>query len=309
MPAISVLIPTYNYARYLPEAIDSVLAQDFGDIEIIIADDASTDNSAEVCRKYATEDSRIRFFRHEKNLGMVENWNWCLRQARGTYIKYLLADDKLAKPYALKRLVEALEQPGVSLSVSARILIDESSQVTGIWNPLGLQDRQCNGSRLALQCLERNINLIGEPTAVLFRRADAARGFDSTYQQLVDLEMWLYLLQRGDLVYLHEPLCCFRRHAGQQTEVNRKAGLHLQELIRLGFYMPASKARRMWFRWIHKMHKMRKKGQSEYEETSALLRRNFSTLSYAYSCLEYMTIRIGENTRHLLTKLIFRRKK
>ena len=110
-PSVSVIIPTYNYARYLPEAVDSVLEQDFDDYELIIADDASTDNTAEVCRRYAEQDSRIRSVRHEKNLGMVENWNWCLRQARGKYVKYLLADDKFLEPYALRRMVDALAPP------------------------------------------------------------------------------------------------------------------------------------------------------------------------------------------------------
>ena len=299
-PAVSILIPTYNYAHYLPEAIDSVLEQDFDDFEVIIADDASTDDTGEVCRKYEAKDARIRFFQHEKNLGMVENWNWCLMQARGKHIKYLLADDKFARPCTLRRLVEAIELPGISLAVSARKLIDENSQTIGIWNPLGLRDRRYGGRQLAAQCLEQNINLIGEPTAVLFRKTDAVRGFDVTYRQLVDLEMWLHLLQcGGDLVYIHEPLCCFRQYAGQQTEVNRKAGLHLRELIRLGCYMPVGKARRMHFRW---MYKMRKSGLPEYADIIALLRKNFSLLTYACSYLEYKIIRMGENGRHFFIK-------
>jgi glycosyltransferase involved in cell wall biosynthesis len=300
-PAVSVLIPTYNYARYLPEAIDSVLAQDFGDFEIIIADDASTDNTPEVCRMYEAKDPRIRFFRHKKNLGMVENWNWCLQQARGKYIKYLLADDKFAKPYALKRLVGALEQPGVSLSVSARILIDESSQITGIWNPLGRKNRAINGTRVSVRCLNRNTNLIGEPTAVLFRKTDAGRGFDPAFRQLVDLEMWLNLLQCGDLAYLHEPLCCFRQHAGQQTEVNRASGLHLQELIRLGDYMPKYKERLMKFRWLYHLKKDRSPACAELIES---LRKDFSLPVYLYSMLEYKLRRPFENLQHGLRKRI-----
>jgi glycosyltransferase involved in cell wall biosynthesis len=83
-PTVSILIPTYNYARHLPAAIESVLDQDFLDFELLIADDASTDNTEEICREYEAKDSRIRFFCHAENLGMVENWNWCLQQARGT---------------------------------------------------------------------------------------------------------------------------------------------------------------------------------------------------------------------------------
>ncbi|MDD3276329.1 MAG: glycosyltransferase family 2 protein [Kiritimatiellales bacterium] len=304
-PAVSILIPTYNYARYLPAAIESALDQDFTDFEVVISDDASTDNTEKICRSYEAKDSRIRFVRHKKNLGMVENWNWCLQQARGTYIKYLLADDKFNRPYALRRLVEAMSLPGVALAASARELMDENSRTIGMWNSLGLNDHRVDGRVLSAQCLERSVNRIGEPTAVLFRKADAVRGFDVTFRQLVDLEMWLHLLQKGDLAYLAEPLCCFRRHAGQQTEVNREAGLHLPELTRLGGYMPEAKTRRMRFRW---MYQMKKCGLPEYQESLALLRETFSPGAYAYSCLEYKFLRIGENTRHFFCSRMWRKR-
>ena len=108
LPKISVLIPTYNYVRYLPEAIESVLEQDWRDLELLISDDCSTDGSGEVIAQYAAKDSRIRFQIHPTNLGMVQNWNWCLSEARGEYIKFLFGDDKLASPQALGKLLQLL---------------------------------------------------------------------------------------------------------------------------------------------------------------------------------------------------------
>jgi len=70
-PKVSVLVPTYNYARFLPEAIESILAQEFTDYELIVSDDASTDDSADIIRPYAARDSRIRAEFHPANLGMV----------------------------------------------------------------------------------------------------------------------------------------------------------------------------------------------------------------------------------------------
>ena len=84
-PSISILLPTYNYARFLPEAIESVLAQDWTDYELLISDDRSTDGSAAIIAAYAARDPRIRFQLQPVNLGMVANWNWCLSQARGEY--------------------------------------------------------------------------------------------------------------------------------------------------------------------------------------------------------------------------------
>src|SRR3954453_9924295 len=93
-PKVSVLIPTYNYARYLSEAIESVLEQEFQDYEVVIVDDCSQDESEEVIRRYAARDGRIRFHFNRPNLGMVANWNYCLSLARGEYVQFLFGDDK-----------------------------------------------------------------------------------------------------------------------------------------------------------------------------------------------------------------------
>jgi hypothetical protein len=232
-PKISVLIPTYNYARYLPEAIESVLAQDFADIEIIISDDASTDDSAAVIRRYAAKDSRIRFELHPANLGMVANWNWCLQQARGEYLKYLFGDDCLASRHALGRMAAMLDaHPGATLAASARLILDENSEVTGLWDEFhqpGLHD----GPQTVARCLRANRNLVGEPSAVIFRRAAARRGFDPALRQIVDLEMWFHLLLQGSFVYSLEPLCAFRLHGRQQTAVNRESQVGNIETVQL----------------------------------------------------------------------------
>ncbi len=108
-PKISVLIPTFNYARFLPEAIESVLSQDFQDFELLIADDCSSDNTAEVVKPYCDRDSRVQLVVHSKNMGMVNNWNYCLERARGEQIKYVFGDDRLYSPHALGRLSAMLD--------------------------------------------------------------------------------------------------------------------------------------------------------------------------------------------------------
>ncbi|MFA6173011.1 MAG: glycosyltransferase family A protein [Kiritimatiellales bacterium] len=289
-PAVSILIPTYNYARFLPEAIESVLAQDFIDFELLIADDASTDNTAEVCMRYTEKDRRIRFVRHEHNLGMVENWNWCLRAACGRYIKYLLADDRFDQPYALRRLVEAIGLPGVSLVTSARNLIDDTSRTTGLWNPLGTEDLRISGKQLVSRCLHDDENLIGEPTAVLFRAADAVCGFDLGYRQLVDLEMWFYLLQQGDLAYISTPLCCFRRHPAQQTEANRKTGMHWYEMAALcRRYLRGSAGKTTLF---CQLCRIRKRKHSELARLEAELRADFTSVEYPLYYFQYKFLRL-----------------
>jgi len=238
MPKVSVLIPTYNYARFLPEAIESVLSQDFADCEILVCDDASTDDSAAVIRAYGARDPRIRVQLNKKNLGMVANWNWCLGQARGEYVKFLFGDDRLVSPRALRRLAALLDaEPSATLAASARIILDEGSRGVELWDELGAAGLK-PGRQVIVQCLRRDRNLIGEPSAVMFRRSAGLRGFDPAWRQLVDQEMWFHLLSGGNLVYEPEPLCAFRRHAAQQTVVNRDSHVSSEEsLVILARYL------------------------------------------------------------------------
>lgn len=260
-PKVSVLIPTYNYARYLPEAIESVLEQDFRDFELLISDDCSTDNSAEVIARYAARDSRIRFQIHPKNLGMVENWNWCLSQARGEFIKFIFGDDKLLSPSALGKMAALMESDSaISLVSTASRVIDTRSKAIETRN--NFQPGICDGKKIILRCMEQPANLIGEPTLVMFRKHQAARGFDARYRQLADLEMWFHLLEKGKFGHLGEPLCAFRRHDSQQTNANRKSGktedesLWLLEEYFARPWLQKMATRQMLFAQIYSLQKM-----------------------------------------------------
>jgi len=238
-PQISVLLPCYNQARYLSQAIESVLAQENADWELLISNDASKDNSAEIIRAAAARDPRIRIQLHSTNLGMAANWNWCLQNARGQYVKYLFGDDYHCTPDALATLSQALNaNPQVALVTSARQIVDENSEITDIANLLGSDGVQ-SGRGAIIRCLLANKNLIGEPSAVMFRRELSSRGFDSTYRQSIDLEFWAHLLEQGDLAYLSRPLCAFRRHKEQQTAINTRTRAAEQEGLRLyAKYLP-----------------------------------------------------------------------
>ena len=220
-PKVSILIPVFNGEKFLPECLNSILDQDFTDLEILVADDASTDGSATLIESYAARDQRIRWWKNSKNLGLGANWNSCLRAARGDYIKYVLQDDILLSPATVGLMVAELENNAtVTLVGSASQLVDAESQLMETrqyFNPGILE-----GLAIIRQCLERSANRIGEPSVVMFRRAQADRGFDERFRQLIDLEMWFHLLAQGKFAYLPEPLCAFRKHAAQQTVLNRR---------------------------------------------------------------------------------------
>jgi glycosyltransferase involved in cell wall biosynthesis len=217
---ISVCIPTYNYAKYLSEAIDSVLSQNYANFELLIIDDCSQDNTSEIVMSYAAQDDRIIFKQNSVNVGMAKNWNLCMQEASGEYIKFLFGDDLLCSPDALSRMATILDSDAeIALVASARKIIDANS--APIKELAHFQhETVIEGAKAISMCLWEQKNLIGEPSAVMFKKALATRGFDARYRQLIDLEMWFHLFEQGNFAYLREPLCAFRRHPQQQTAKN-----------------------------------------------------------------------------------------
>src|SRR5262249_2421528 len=105
-PKVSVCIPALNSAAYLALAIDSVIAQDYEDFELVVCDNASTDETGEICAAY--DAPRFRVARFDEMVGQAENWNRCLGLASGQYVILLHADDEL-EPRFLARAVEVLD--------------------------------------------------------------------------------------------------------------------------------------------------------------------------------------------------------
>ena len=232
-PKISVCIPSYNCAPFLAAAVESVLGQSLTDFELLIIDDCSTDSSCDIISRYAEQDPRIVFLRNETNLGMVANWNRCIELARGEYIHYLFADDLFASPFCLERMTAVLDaDPEISLVVSARNIIDEDSRLKRVASHFR-DGKVAPGTEVIRRCLYEARNLIGEPSVVMFRKSQALRGFHPGYAQLVDLEMWFHLLEQGKFAFIAEPLASFRDHSGQQTKVNMRRMLHIDESIHL----------------------------------------------------------------------------
>jgi len=122
MPKVSVCIPTYNSASYLPQAIESVLQQDFTDLELVIADDASTDRTPELC--LSMSDPRIRYIRYEENAGQAGNFNRSFKEAKGEYITLLSADDYFLPGLLKDRVARLDHHPEAGFVVGALQMID-----------------------------------------------------------------------------------------------------------------------------------------------------------------------------------------
>lgn len=107
-PLLSFAIPIRNGEDVLPGLLESLLAQDFSDFEIVISDNASTDRTTEVCQAYALRDSRIRYHRNPENIGLNANFNLLIELARGKYMRWIGGDDRLEPDYA-RKCIEALK--------------------------------------------------------------------------------------------------------------------------------------------------------------------------------------------------------
>lgn len=238
---VSVCIPTYNHARVVGDALRSAIAQSYKNVEILIVDNHSADDTARVVAEIAEGDRRIRYIRHPENIGMSRNFSACIDLASGEYIKFLCADDILEQNCVAEMMAVALAHHQVSLIACARRMVDDNLNDVGLAR-YAERFVLLDGATAVRRCFFHG-NLIGEPTAVLFRRSDAAGGFSNEYPQLMDLEMWFRILRQGAFAFLPEPLCRIRRHSAQATQANLRSGAVLTDKRRLfrGFLAEAGK--------------------------------------------------------------------
>ena len=124
-PRVSIGLPVYNGEKYLRSALDSLLAQDYGDFELIVSDNASTDRTAEICEQCANNDERVRFLRSDRNLGAVANFNKVFGLSSGEYFMWAAHDDLWHPSYISRCLMGLREDANVVLCASAPQFIDE----------------------------------------------------------------------------------------------------------------------------------------------------------------------------------------
>jgi glycosyltransferase involved in cell wall biosynthesis len=230
-PKVSVCIPVRNGGDFLPLAVDSVLRQSLDDYELVIVDNCSTDGTEKWIEEKLSAGPRVRFYRNATNIGLVGNFNACLAYAKGEYIKFLCADDLLL-PESVRRMSDALDaDPSVALVTGSRRLIDENG-ATSTTQRYAAENVRLPGTDVINRCIFGK-NYIGEPSAVMFRRKMAQRGFQESLPQLMDLEMWFHLLEQGPMVGLVDEVCAIRQYSGQMSQQNIKTGALIDDNVRL----------------------------------------------------------------------------
>jgi len=233
---ISICIPVFNGEKYLRECLDSVLAQTYSDIEIIIVDDGSTDSSIDISEAYLKKDARIKIFRNATNLGLVQNWNHCIELAKGEWIKFLFQDD-LMDSNCIETFVEYISKTAgkIPVLVSKRKYFSdkpftEKEKLYYETNLLSLDRIKISQenhvvsphsvSNAAVKYIA--LNFIGEPTVLMFRRSVCRElgSFEESLEQICDLEFVLRIASVYGMVYVPNELTKFRIHEHSTTNRN-----------------------------------------------------------------------------------------
>lgn len=217
-PRVSLCIPAFQAERYLQATIDSVLAQTYGNFEVVIVDNGSSDGTRAIVENI--DDDRVRVIRNPTTLPLVDNFNLAVQHCRGEFVKLVCADDIL-EPECVAAQAEILEShPDVAL-VSARTdFIDDEGRLLVRARGLGGVVGRRSGERVVRRIVRSGSNPVGAPVAAMFRRSDFDRcggfiGGDLVFA--MDMDLWVRLLRQGDFVGIPTTLAAFRIRSGSTT--------------------------------------------------------------------------------------------
>ena len=236
---VSICIPAYNNADTIRGTIESVLASDYKNIEVIVVDDCSDDDTYRVAQEI--KHPALSVYKNEKNLGMAGNWNKCLSLCHGDYVRLLCADDRIA-PDLISREVAVLDSvPSVVMVSSDTAFVNEAGQVVGHYDRyrtpaggLGFiiewfrgdyyefneydESKRISGRKIVRHSLFTR-DYLGAPLANLFRRS-AAGGFDPQFSYIIDYDFFADIALSGDVYIIPEKKNFFMlRHGSNTSEV------------------------------------------------------------------------------------------
>ena len=232
-PLVSVCIPTYNAGRDIDAALESAAAQDYPNVEVVVVDDASQDETVERLRSW--RGGRLRVIVHRSNRGHNATWSETVERARGTYLKFLHQDDKLRSD-CVSRMVDVLERsPRAGLAFSRRTLhfegvpAEEQAQWIRRNGRLEARFRDLKPVNRGMDLFREwfdsgfGANWIGEPSAVMVRRSclEQVGTFATHIAQATDIDLWMRIAARFDVCYIDDELATFSVGTGSLSARNR----------------------------------------------------------------------------------------
>ena len=248
MPKVSVIIPNYNHASYLPRRIESVLAQTFQDIEIIVLDDHSPDHSREIIESYARKHPQIKTFFNERNSGSpFAQWNRGAEMAVGEYLWFAESDD-FCEPSLLEKLVPLLDSnPNVGIAYAQTYLVDEKDEIKNsyqknlefIYESDAWQRPFVKSGKEACREWLLFHNPIPNASGALIRREAFMKAGKADMSMKLNGDWFLYarILSQYDLAFTPELLNYFRVHEHTQRQRARVDGTVYEEIIRINDFI------------------------------------------------------------------------
>ncbi len=230
-PLISICIPTYNGSEFIFETLETAINQTYTNIEIIITDDCSTDNTLEICEEFAKKDVRIKIYKNKQNLGLVGNWCKSIEKSNSDWIKFLFQDDLLTPNCVQEMIATALEH-NVNFVISNREYIFEKNVPKNIIKnyseDLPKIERIFESNRVytpkeTAKCVAPHIfnNCIGEPPTFLFNKNQYSRAdFPDVYLQIIDYVFILNKILVHEFVFINKNLLKFRIHNSSESMKN-----------------------------------------------------------------------------------------
>jgi glycosyltransferase involved in cell wall biosynthesis len=216
LPRVSIGLPVYNGERYVKDAIQSILGQTFTDFELIISDNASTDDTERICREFAEQDPRIRYDRNHRNLGAAANYNRVFALSAGKYFKWAAHDDVCAPEY-LAKCVDILERyPSVVLCYPrAKIIDDKGVPVKDYDHSLHLDANQPS-RRLRAYFLK---HFVYKPVFGVIRRTSLAKTPLIANYVGSDLVLLARLALAGQIYEVPDRLFLLREHPSRSVHL------------------------------------------------------------------------------------------
>lgn len=269
MPKVSVILPNYNHSKYLPERLDSILGQSFSDFEVIVLDDASSDDSLEVINSYSADKRINQVIKNSQNSGSTFfQWQKGIELAKGEFI-WIAESDDIAEHDFLEVLLGLMDS-NVGLAYCASLWIDENSKV--IHEPdHEKEDATWSGNQLISGEMLTG-NLIYNASSAVFRKELISKvDFNkiSTFKYAGDWLFWVQLMKDTQVVRTGKRLNHFRRHTGnvsfkaEENGLQFKEGLRVLEYIFSSTRLPFLKKREIWLRWAKKFSNSSVKSSKE----------------------------------------------
>lgn len=218
-PLISIVVPVLNGAKYIAQCLESVLAQTYQAIEVIVVDNASTDATVEIASSF--DDSRIKVLVNTgETLSIHKSWARAIGEANGEFVKLVCHDD-LLEPDCIRHQVDLLlAHPNAALTACRRRIIDDNSKTIigarGLGPLLSSSAKSFAGADIAKACVRAGTNVLGEPACILIRRSALPQVlFYQQWRYTIDIEFYLRCLDQGLAVVDGQVLCSFRISPGQ----------------------------------------------------------------------------------------------